>query len=88
MMPIDLHVSFSIICSNSYLHFGSLREITACSYVTACEQAAIQDVKYDFTADLTGTGDGSLYEIGLCETYFTYVVLHRYGQRDVYTCVR
>jgi len=25
-----------------------------------------QDVKYDFTADLTGTGDRSVYEI--CET--------------------
>jgi len=48
------------------------RDITACSYVTACEQAVIQDVKYNFTADLTGTLDGSVYEI--CEPYFTYVV--------------
>jgi len=32
-----------------------------------------QDVKYDFTADLTGTGDRSVYEI--CETLF-YIVLY------------
>jgi len=31
---------------------------------------ANQDVKYDFTADLTGIGNRSVYEI--CETYFTY----------------
>jgi len=45
-----------------------------------------QDVKYDFTADLTGTGDRSGYE-----KKFLYSVLCGYGVTDkefFYTCVR
>ena len=46
-----------------------------------------QDIKYNFMADLTGTGDRSEYE-KICETVF-YIVYYVDTDEEVfYTCVR
>jgi len=46
-----------------------------------------QDVKYDFTADLTETRDIDQCTMKYVKRSFTYL-MYRHGQRGVYTCVR
>jgi len=48
-----------------------------------------QDVKYDFTADLTGTGDRFEYK-QICETRFLIFYIVCYVDTDIevfYTCI-
>jgi len=57
--------------SNIFLHvlltFGTVYRTTLSTLIlSTLRQVLDEDVKYDFTADLTGTGDRPVYEI--CET--------------------